>query len=112
MKRTTLIVIFLIGLGFAALGLLSFLNKQSVASISNFEECAAAGYPIMESYPEQCATPDGRSFTRELSEDEQLNTVPPVSCGDGICQDITCDAIGCPEPESPATCPQDCPYDR
>ena len=32
--------------------------------ITTFEECAQAGYPILESYPEQCRTPDGRSFTR------------------------------------------------
>lgn len=29
-------------------------------------------------------------------------------CGDGFCQEITCMAIGCPCPESPQTCPQDC----
>lgn len=36
--------------------------------INSFEACAAAGYPIMESYPERCATPDGKSFTRDISE--------------------------------------------
>lgn len=30
--------------------------------ISSFEECKRAGYPIMESFPEQCRTPDGRVF--------------------------------------------------
>jgi hypothetical protein len=34
------------------------------ADIETFEECAEAGYPIMEIYPEQCRTPDGRLFTR------------------------------------------------
>ena len=34
--------------------------------IDSFEDCAAAGYPIAESYPEQCFTPDGRSFTRPI----------------------------------------------
>lgn len=29
-------------------------------------------------------------------------------CGDGVCQDVTCAAIGCPEPESVQNCPQDC----
>jgi len=29
-------------------------------------------------------------------------------CGDGICQEITCMAIGCPCPETPETCPEDC----
>jgi hypothetical protein len=37
--------------------------------ITSFEECAAAGYPIMESYPEKCATPDGKSFVRDISGD-------------------------------------------
>lgn len=35
-------------------------------TIVNFDECAAAGYPIMESYPRQCKTADGRSFTEEV----------------------------------------------
>lgn len=34
--------------------------------IDSFEDCANAGYPIAESYPEQCFTPDGRGFTREI----------------------------------------------
>lgn len=34
--------------------------------IRNFEDCAAAGYPVMESYPEQCRTPDGRLFVRVI----------------------------------------------
>ncbi len=37
-----------------------FVNKSS---ISTFDECAAAGYPITKSYPEQCQTPDGKVFT-------------------------------------------------
>lgn len=31
-----------------------------------------------------------------------------LTCGDGICQNIVCLAIGCPNPETPQTCPQDC----
>ena len=34
--------------------------------ITNFNECAMAGNPIMESMPRQCATPDGRTFIEEL----------------------------------------------
>jgi hypothetical protein len=36
------------------------------SGIRNFEDCAAAGYPVMESYPEQCRTPDGRLFVRVI----------------------------------------------
>ena len=34
--------------------------------ITSFEECVEAGYPVMESYPRQCRTPDGRTFTEEV----------------------------------------------
>lgn len=34
--------------------------------ITNFLECARAGYPVLESYPRQCKTPDGRTFVEEL----------------------------------------------
>jgi hypothetical protein len=34
-----------------------------VPPILNFQGCVNAGYPVMESYPRQCKTPDGRSFT-------------------------------------------------
>lgn len=50
------------------------LNKQAVAKISSFEECKNAGYPIMESYPEQCKTSDGRNFinTQQVNMDIDL----------------------------------------
>lgn len=35
-------------------------------NVSTFEECAAAGYPIQESYPERCTTSDGKTFTRDI----------------------------------------------
>ena len=42
-------------------------QKSVYASIKNFDDCVAAGYPIMESYPEQCATPDGKTFVRSVN---------------------------------------------
>ena len=48
-------------------------NTNQRRGINSFEECVAAGFPIMESYPEQCMTPDGRSFTRVMPEGELLN---------------------------------------
>lgn len=29
-------------------------------------------------------------------------------CGDGVCQEVVCEAIGCPCPEGPEVCPEDC----
>lgn len=37
------------------------------AAITTYEECIAAGYPSMESYPEQCAVPGGKTFTRLIA---------------------------------------------
>ena len=34
-------------------------------SINNFEECAAAGYPIIESYPRQCVV-NGETFVENI----------------------------------------------
>lgn len=32
--------------------------------IATFEECATAGYPVMETYPATCRTPAGVTYTR------------------------------------------------
>jgi len=41
-------------------------EARTAATIVSFDECAAHGYPIMESYPRQCRTPDGRTFTEVI----------------------------------------------
>lgn len=40
-------------------------------AITNFEECVAAGNPVMESYPRQC-TFDGQTFVEEMEATEPL----------------------------------------
>jgi hypothetical protein len=58
-------------------------QKVNVESINSFEECQDAGFPIAESFPEQCILPDGRSFTRELRDDEVVCTMDVKECPDG-----------------------------
>lgn len=36
--------------------------RHSAPNITDFKSCIAAGYPVQESYPQVCRTPDGRSF--------------------------------------------------
>src|SRR3989344_4366643 len=48
-----------LGLWFDLLGL-----RQKPAP-ANFAECAAAGYPVAESYPRQCRA-DGRTFVEDI----------------------------------------------
>lgn len=70
-KQLILILVFAVLLILTVASVIYFKNQRKIKSINSFEECAAAGYPILESYPEQCMTPDGRSFTRILSKSEQ-----------------------------------------
>ena len=41
----------------------------SAQAIDSFDECAAAGYPIMESYPRQCKVPGGQTYTEVIDEE-------------------------------------------
>jgi len=34
--------------------------------ILNFDDCALAGYAVMESYPQQCRTPKGKTFVEDI----------------------------------------------
>jgi hypothetical protein len=117
MKKIILLIISIILVGSLLLGTIYWQTQQKISAISSFDECAAAGYEILESYPARCMTPDKRSFTQDLPAGRQVipNPTEPQSgftCGNGVCENITCDAIGCPNAESPASCPLDCPYDR
>ncbi len=61
------------------------------SSINSFDECAAAGYPIMESYPQQCRTADGRLFVQDIGDElEKMDLIrvdeprPNTEVGDVI----------------------------
>lgn len=63
LKKYLLLVVVLIGAGFTGWLYFSMQNTK----IQSFEDCASAGYPVMESFPSQCMTPDGKSFVQEVS---------------------------------------------
>jgi len=42
-------------------------KPTQVSSIDSFEECVAAGNPVMESYPRQCRTLDGKHFVESIT---------------------------------------------
>lgn len=56
-----------------------FLFAQKInngVAITNFEECAKAGNPIMESYPRQCRTAEGKTFSENVgNEVEKIDLV-------------------------------------
>ncbi|MCK5017317.1 MAG: DUF333 domain-containing protein [Candidatus Peribacteraceae bacterium] len=48
--------------------------------ITNFDECLAAGYPAMESYPRQCAVPGGETFTEKITSGANIANPASVYC--------------------------------
>jgi hypothetical protein len=43
----------------------SFEQTKQAQKITNFQECAAAGYRVMESYPRECTMPSGQFFVEQ-----------------------------------------------
>lgn len=69
---TVLILLIVAGVGIA--GVYMITREEEVVilpEVLSFEDCEAAGYPVMESYPRQCMTPDGRNFAEEPTQEEQ-----------------------------------------
>lgn len=48
------------------------LKIMPINTINNFEECVAAGNPVMESHPRQCSTKDGQHFVEDISTPEWI----------------------------------------
>jgi len=46
-------------------------------NINSFEECASSGYPVLESHPRQCKTPDNRTFVEIVLPTEEPPEEPP-----------------------------------
>lgn len=72
-KNSKLIALFVILL-VVGIGVWKYQERAKVQNINSFEDCAQAGYPIMESYPEQCRTPDGRNFTKQITQTSDAQT--------------------------------------
>lgn len=77
-----LIILVILVVGFFALNSYIYNEKQADEvgpTISSFEECIDAGYPVLDSYPEQCATADGKRFMRSLPEGELADVIFPIT---------------------------------
>ncbi len=66
MKKILITVVVLI-VAIIFMVIFYYREKSSMLAISNFTECVQNGHPVMESYPRQCSTPDGRNFTEEIN---------------------------------------------
>lgn len=82
MARISVIILVVLCVGAGIFAFFKYEEKQKVSQINSFEECAAL-YPVMESYPPQCITPDEKHFTQnignelEYSEEILISTPRP-----------------------------------
>lgn len=61
-----------------------------ISEVENFDQCVNAQYPVLESFPRQCRTPDGRSFIEEVSDNKSdLIIVSNIKQGDFIQSPLT-----------------------
>lgn len=102
MRTIMLTAAFLFGIG----GLFVTVTPLQSAVIISFEECAEAGYPVMESYPRQCITPDGRRFVETVPPD---SLAPKKPSGDPNVM-CTMDTKQCPDGMYVARIPPDCEF--
>jgi eight-cysteine-cluster-containing protein len=70
-------------------------------TVTDFDTCAAAGNPVMESYPRQCRHTDGRTFTEVIvSPSLPEDRIPPKTSG--ACAPAGCSSQLCvPKEEAP-----------
>jgi hypothetical protein len=80
--RTFIIILLIIGLATLSYSLLR--PRPYVAptqSVTSFEECVALGYPVLETFPQQCQTPDGNTFIKKTDA-----SVAPTQSKDTVIQ--------------------------
>ncbi|MFA6098414.1 MAG: Gmad2 immunoglobulin-like domain-containing protein [Patescibacteria group bacterium] len=47
-------------------------NSNSQVNITSYDDCVAAGYPVMESYPSRCAVPGGQTYTQNIGNELEM----------------------------------------
>lgn len=70
-KAIWYVVIVLVGMGILV-ALDRYAPHQEEPEVTNFDECVAAGNPVMESYPRQCRAND-QTFVEEVAETPNNN---------------------------------------
>lgn len=79
------------------------IQQGAVAFAKSYQECVSAGGELKTGKPATCVSKEGILFV-----DEEVGKPCVDRCGDGVCQEMVCMALGCPCPESTVSCPKDC----
>ena len=85
-------------------------EEEAVLAINNFTDCVKAGFPIKKTMPATCTGPDGKTYVSNGEAPNIKREICKDLCGDGVCQEIVCQAVGCPCAESEQSCPKDCKH--
>lgn len=72
-KDVSATLLALIAIVLSALAALVFfvsnvLSNSPLFDVNDFDSCVKAGYPVQESHPRKCITPEGVSFTEVIKE--------------------------------------------
>ncbi len=107
-ERSIILILFLIlivaGLGSALIKGEELNKNRDIIVVTNFEECVRGGYSVMESYPRQCITPDGKRFI------ENINKQPVLKNGDKECIPTGCNNQLCVSADIAPTITSTCEF--
>ncbi len=65
-KKYFLILVILVFIIVAGAYWILFHSPKKAKVVNSYTECIAAGYPVLESYPQQCRSEDGQTFTEDI----------------------------------------------
>ena len=92
MKRNILVAVIIILIAIAGTAVL-YKTQNPKTVITNFEECATTGNPIMESYPRQCRA-QGQTFVEQIKNE-------PIENKETLCDPSQRNAEVCAEIYAP-----------
>lgn len=83
--------------------------------LMTFDRCVELGGIVLKTLPPSCMLGGQQVFAKPnrvpssgMEVEIDQNDVCIDHCGDGICAEIVCLGEGCPCPETPRSCPEDC----
>ncbi len=65
MKTVLITIATIVGIAIIGMVILYVSESSVVKNIATFSQCEENGYPVQESQPRRCVTPDGRTFTED-----------------------------------------------
>jgi hypothetical protein len=103
-NKTTIWII----VGLIVLAILGYFVYQSLKSpaeepstfVSNFKECALAGFPVSEGNPRECRTTNGSTYKEETKNTGDSTAVATGGCFIGGCSSQICSD----QPDAVSTC--------